>query len=57
MGGLCYNVRDGVFVGGLITSSGLIYAALVNELVKKSRAETGESTFKSSGLAGCSNAG
>ena len=44
------------FVGGLITSSGVIYAALVDEF-KKSRAETGESTFQSSGLADCSNAG
>ena len=44
------------FVGGLITSSGVIYAALVDEF-KKSRAETGESTVNSSALAGCSNAG
>ena len=43
------------FVGGLITSSGVIYAALVDEF-NKSRAETGESTFQYSGL-GCSNAG
>ena len=41
------------FVGGLITSSGVIYAALVDEF-NKSRAETGERTFQSSGL-GCSN--
>lgn len=32
------------FVGGLITSSGVIYAALVDEF-KKSRAETGKPTF------------
>ena len=44
------------FVGGLITSSGVIYAALVDEF-KKSRAETGESTFQSSGLADCLNTG
>ena len=44
------------FVGGLITSSGVIYAALVDEF-KKSRAETGESTFKSSGLVSCLNTG
>lgn len=36
-------------VGGLITSSGVIYAALVDEF-KKSRAETGEKTFKYSGV-------
>ena len=37
------------FVGGLITSSGVIYAALVDEF-NKSRAETGEKTFKYSGV-------
>ena len=36
------------FVGGLITSSGVIYAALVDEF-NKSRAETGENRFQSLG--------
>ena len=37
------------FVGGLITSSGVIYAALVDEF-NQSRAETGEKTFKYFGV-------
>ena len=38
------------FVGGLITSSGVIYAALIDEF-NKSRAETGEKIFQPSEFA------
>ena len=55
MGGLCYNVRDGVL--RVRTYYKLWGDICCFDEFKKSRAETGEITFQSSGLAGCSNAG